>query len=148
MTITQSSLLFPCCAMVGITAVVWAKLFGDRLHEMRSRKISPQAIATSRQSAKVLQKVNASDNFSNLFEVPVLFYVLCALAFSAQLVTPPAAGRSLDIRHFARASKSHSLHLQRGHASLPRLSAQHTDSVCDVGSLHGPSAIHLQISRL
>lgn len=88
MTITQSSLLFPCCAMVGITAVVWAKLFGDRLHEMRSRKISPQAIATSRQSAKVLQKVNASDNFSNLFEVPVLFYVLCALAFSAQLVTP------------------------------------------------------------
>lgn len=88
MTITQSSMLFPCCAMVGITAVVWAKLFWDRLHEMHSRKISPQAIATSRQSAKILQAVNASDNFSNLFEVPVLFYVLCALAFSAQLATP------------------------------------------------------------
>ena len=88
MSITQTSILLPCCAMVGITAAVWIKLFLSRLSEMRSRQISPQAIATSRQSAQTLQNVNASDHFSNLFEVPVLFYVLCALIFAAQLATP------------------------------------------------------------
>lgn len=88
MSITQSSILLPCCAMVGITAAVWVGLFWVRFSEMRSRRISPQTIATSRQSAQVLQNVNTSDNFSNLFEVPVLFYVLCTLAFTAQLVTP------------------------------------------------------------
>lgn len=88
MLMTPFSILFPCCALVGVTAVVWVKLFRDRFSEMRSRQIPPQAIANAKQSAQTLQNVNSADHFSNLFEVPVLFYVLCALAFATQLVTP------------------------------------------------------------
>jgi len=34
-----------------------------------------------------MQRVQASDNFRNLFEVPVLFYALCAVLASAQHVS-------------------------------------------------------------
>ena len=36
----------------------------------------------------MLKRVQASDNFRNLFEVPVLFYALCAVLASAQHVSP------------------------------------------------------------
>ena len=68
----------PCAAMVGLTAVVWVKLYADRLGEMRARGIDPQSIATARTAADQLARTQAADNFRNLFEVPVLFYVLCA----------------------------------------------------------------------
>lgn len=74
--------------MIGITAAVWLRLFSERIGEMRARRIRPQDIATKQQATEILHKVNASDNFSNLFEVPVLFYVLCILAFTTQMVTP------------------------------------------------------------
>jgi len=73
----------PCAAMVGVTALVWVKLYADRLGEMRARRIDPQAVATAREAAGQLQRTQAAENFRNLFEVPVLFYVLCmALAVS------------------------------------------------------------------
>ena len=67
----------PCAAMVGLTALVWLKLYADRLGEMRARRIDPQALATARAAAGELAKTGAADNFRNLFEVPVLFYLLC-----------------------------------------------------------------------
>lgn len=67
----------PCAAVVGLTALVWLKLYADRLGEMRARRIDPQALATARAAAGELAKTGAADNFRNLFEVPVLFYLLC-----------------------------------------------------------------------
>jgi hypothetical protein len=73
----------PCVALVGLTALVWAKMYADRLGEMHVRGIDPQALARSRDLAGRLEKLAAADNFRNLFEVPVLFYVLCiALALN------------------------------------------------------------------
>jgi hypothetical protein len=69
---------FPCVAMVGLTALVWLKLYADRLGEMAARRIDPQELATVRAAAGKLDRTAAADNFRNLFEVPVLFYVLCA----------------------------------------------------------------------
>lgn len=69
---------FPCAAMVGLTALIWVKLYADRLGEMRVRRIDPQQLATVRAAAGKLERTAAADNFRNLFEVPVLFYVLCA----------------------------------------------------------------------
>lgn len=68
---------FPCAAMAGLTALVWLKLYADRLGEMRARGIDPQQLATVRAAAGRLERTQAADNFRNLFEVPVLFYVLC-----------------------------------------------------------------------
>jgi hypothetical protein len=69
--------LLPAAAMVALTAVVWVHLYVQRIGEMRRRRISASELATARQAATVLQDVTAADNFRNLFEVPVLFYVLC-----------------------------------------------------------------------
>jgi hypothetical protein len=67
----------PCAALVGLTAAVWVKLYADRLGEMRAKRIDPQALASARATAQ-LERPQAAENFRNLFEVPVLFYVLCA----------------------------------------------------------------------
>lgn len=88
MPISQTSIIIPCLAMVALTAVVWLRLYFERVGEMRSRGIAAQAIASSREAAKKLHNTNAADNFSNLFEIPMLFYVLCILAFAANAVTP------------------------------------------------------------
>ncbi len=67
----------PVVAMVLVTALVWIKLYADRLGEMRAKRIDPQSISSTRAAASQLENTNAADNFRNLFEVPVLFYVLC-----------------------------------------------------------------------
>lgn len=67
----------PCGAMILVTALVWAKLYADRIGEMRRKRIDPQSLATARVAAGRLEDTQAADNFRNLFEVPVLFYVLC-----------------------------------------------------------------------
>lgn len=66
-----------CFAMVCLTAVVWARALYERITEVRSRQLPAQALATSRDSSRVLRNTQALDNFANLFELPVLFYVLC-----------------------------------------------------------------------
>jgi hypothetical protein len=67
---------YPCGAMAGLTALVWLKLYADRLGEMRRKRIDPQSLASARATAG-LERTQAAENFRNLFEVPVLFYVLC-----------------------------------------------------------------------
>jgi hypothetical protein len=74
--------LLPAVAMVAITAVVWVRLYIERIGEMRRRRIPPGDLATSRQAASVLQDVSAADNFRNLLEVPVLFYVFCLALYA------------------------------------------------------------------
>lgn len=76
------ALVLACAAMVALTLAVGIRLCVQRLREMRQRRIPPQAVATSRQAAEQLHAVQAADNFRNLFEMPVLFYALCALALA------------------------------------------------------------------
>jgi hypothetical protein len=81
----------PCAALVGLTALVWFKLYADRLGEMRARRVDPQHLATVNAAGK-LQRTAAADNFRNLFEVPVLFYALCAaLALNGGSTAPYVA---------------------------------------------------------
>jgi hypothetical protein len=80
-------LLLPCVAMVALTALVWVRLYVVRIGEMRANRISAQSLATSQQAADRLQRVNAADNFRNLFEVPVLFYALCLALPAASAVS-------------------------------------------------------------
>ena len=79
---------FPCAAMVGLTALVWLKLYADRLGEMRARGVDPQQLATVRDAAGKLERTAAADNFRNLFEVPVLFYLLCIALVMTGSSTP------------------------------------------------------------
>lgn len=84
----QRAIVLPAVALVVLTAIVWVRLYVERIGEMRARKISPQSLAISAHASQALNRVQASDNFRNLFEVPVLFYALCAVLASAQYVAP------------------------------------------------------------
>lgn len=86
---TRSMILWPVLAQVLLTAVVWVRMFTVRVAEMRARRIRPQDVATSRAIASTLENTRAADNFRNLFEVPVLFFAVCAMLASLDAVTPP-----------------------------------------------------------
>lgn len=84
--------LFPMLAMVALTLVVWLRMYAVRIPEMRRLKIHPQAVATSAQKSARLVDTRAADNFSNLFEVPVLFHLALIVAFLTQQTTPLVLG--------------------------------------------------------
>ncbi|MCY7309098.1 MAG: MAPEG family protein [Rhodoferax sp.] len=71
-------------ALVLLTFVVGTRLLFTRVQEMRQKRIHPQAASTSVQMAARLENVQAADNFRNLFEVPVMFYALGAVALATQ----------------------------------------------------------------
>jgi hypothetical protein len=83
----QHAILLPPTVLALLTAIVFGRLYSDRIGEIRARRIHPQQLATSKQSADTLQNVTASDNFRNLFEAPVLFYALCGYLAITQLTT-------------------------------------------------------------
>jgi hypothetical protein len=83
----QHAILLPPTVLALLTAVVFGRLYKDRIAEIRARRIHPQQLATSKQSADTLQNVAASDNYRNLFEAPVLFYALCGYLAVTQLTT-------------------------------------------------------------
>ena len=60
-----------------MTALVWIKLYADRLGEMRARRHRPAGACDRARGRRQARATAAADNFRNLFEVPVLFYVLC-----------------------------------------------------------------------
>lgn len=72
-----------CLALVLLTFAVGVRLLYVRTMEMRAKRVHPQAASTSIQMAAKLQNVQAADNFRNLFETPVLFYALAAVAIAS-----------------------------------------------------------------
>ena len=77
----QTAIFGPFFAMLGLTLAVWIYLYARRIPFIRSlgnvdlsapgtlQRLSPPAVS------------NPSDNFQNLFEVPVLFYALTLYLF-------------------------------------------------------------------
>ena len=86
--LSPTAMLMPMAAMVALTAIVWVRLYFERIGEMRERRIRPQAVATSREMAAALTRTQAADNLRNLFEIPVLFYALCLAVTSVGGATP------------------------------------------------------------
>ena len=71
---------WPAVAMVALTIVVWVRMYRTRIAQMKRERIHPQAVALSAQSAAKLTDSQAADNFRNLFELPVLFYLALVVA--------------------------------------------------------------------
>jgi hypothetical protein len=84
----QHAIFIPAIAMAFLTGFVWLRLGSDRIGELRARRIHPQQIATSRQMTDTMQNLQSADHFRNLFEVPVLFYVLCGFLAITELTSP------------------------------------------------------------
>ncbi len=79
-----TSLLLACSTLAILTFGVGIRMFVIRIREMKKEHIRPQSIALSSSRAKRLQDSRVSDNYNHLFELPVLFYTLCALAIASQ----------------------------------------------------------------
>ena len=80
-------IFLPALAMAALTFVVWCRMFFSRIGQMKRERIHPQAVATSAQSAARLTDSRAADNFRNLFELPVLFYLSLVIAAMTAQVT-------------------------------------------------------------
>ncbi len=81
-----NAILVPLLAMVAVTALVWCVLYQQRLGEMGRKRIDPQRLATASDATALLDDRRASDNFRNLFELPVLFHVGALAAFVTNAV--------------------------------------------------------------
>ena len=80
-------IFWPALAMVALTIVVWFRMYTTRIAQMKRERIHPQAVATSAQVAAKLTDSKAADNFRNLFELPVLFYLALVVAAQTGQVT-------------------------------------------------------------
>jgi hypothetical protein len=83
----RNAIFWPLIAQVALVGAVMVRMYTARVVEMRARRISPQSIATSQTAAEALKDVAAADNFRNLFEAPVLFYVVCCALAITDTVT-------------------------------------------------------------
>ena len=76
----REAALYPAFAMVALTLLVWVRMYVTRIGEMRRERISAQSLASSRQAMERLSDTRAADNFRNLLELPVLFYLALVVA--------------------------------------------------------------------
>jgi hypothetical protein len=79
---TQAAIFSPLFATLFLTGLVWVYMYIRRISFLKNRKIHPQDLtpATLAQISPP-QVSNPSDNLKNLFEIPVLFYVLVLYLF-------------------------------------------------------------------
>jgi hypothetical protein len=76
-------ILWPLFAMFVLVVSVAATMLRRRIAFYKANRVHPQKTATSGQMAATITDTRAADNFKNLFEVPVLFYVAVLVVFNA-----------------------------------------------------------------
>ncbi|MEN9870889.1 MAG: hypothetical protein RLZZ171_1877 [Cyanobacteriota bacterium] len=84
----QNTIFSPFLAMMFLTLLVWVYLYIRRINFITNQKISSQDLSVPGTLAQISPPSvsNPSDNFKNLFEIPVLFYVLVLYLFITQQV--------------------------------------------------------------
>ncbi len=83
----QRLMFLPALAMIALTIAVWLRMFFTRVGEMKHERIQMQDVALSAQAATRFSDTRAADNFRNLFELPVLFYLAVVVAVLTGQVT-------------------------------------------------------------
>lgn len=83
----QDAIFSPFFAMVFLTLVVWVYMYIHRISFITSKKLTPKDLTPSAFAQISPSTVaNPSDNFKNLFEIPVIFYVLVLYLFITKQV--------------------------------------------------------------
>jgi hypothetical protein len=78
----QRQIFEPVAALVFLTLLVSVFMYYRRLGFIRKQKLDPESLKNKAESEKALAPVaGPSDNLKNLFEMPVLFYLLCVMLF-------------------------------------------------------------------
>lgn len=84
----QTAIFGPMLATVSLTFIVWVYMYVRRIHFITGNAISPIDLAVPGALAELSPPAvsNPSDNLKNLFEIPVLFYVLALYLFATDQV--------------------------------------------------------------
>jgi len=80
---SQSAIFEPVFATIFLTFLVWVYMYVRRISFIKGNSISPEDLAVPGALAELSppEVSNPSDNFKNLFEIPVLFYSLALYLF-------------------------------------------------------------------
>ncbi len=74
-------MLLPLLAQVLLTFMVWVYLYITRIAEMKRKNINPQSLNVRSKTQELLtDSVGPANNFMNLLEMPVLFYLAILLS--------------------------------------------------------------------
>ncbi|MDY6980043.1 MAG: MAPEG family protein [Pseudomonadota bacterium] len=86
----QAAIFIPFSGMLLLTMVVWFYMYYLRLSYLARAGVDPQQASTSQQLLAILPpRINLpSENLTNLFELPVLFYVVCLYLYVTGQVDP------------------------------------------------------------
>jgi hypothetical protein len=84
----QDAIFSPFFASIFLTFLVWVYMYVRRISFINSSKIRSQDFAVPNTLAQIspANVSNPSDNFKNLFEIPVLFYALVLYLFVTKQV--------------------------------------------------------------
>lgn len=74
----QNLMYFPCLAMMILTFFVMIRMFLMRVKAVKNKDISMSYFKTYNSGVAPAQMIQADRHFVNLFEAPVLFYMVCA----------------------------------------------------------------------
>ena len=81
-------IFWPALAMMLLVAIVTFRMFFERKRQVIGERIPMREIASGSQMATRFADTRAADNYRNLFEAPVLFYVALLAALATGAVSP------------------------------------------------------------
>jgi hypothetical protein len=87
-----AKVFLPALAMVALTVVVTVRMFLERLRQIQAERIPFREIPSGSQMAVRFADTRAADNYRNLFEAPVLFYLALVVAAMTWHATPLVLG--------------------------------------------------------
>ena len=80
--INQNLIYFPCLAMLILSAVILIKMFIGRVTAVKSGAVDVKYFKTYNHGCPPHRMLQTDKNFSNLFEVPTLFYMICLFSLT------------------------------------------------------------------
>ena len=86
-------MIYPIFAMVLLTLLVWLRMYHIRFTEMHKNRIGPEEMTMFNRDLP-RRIITSGDNLRNLFELPVLFYLVAALIMLSGRADPVFEGMS------------------------------------------------------
>jgi len=79
-------IFYPALALVLLTLIVWIRMYKDRVGWFKRNRINPQRASTRAERDWPAEIQKSSDNFQNLLELPMLFYIATVVLYVTQTV--------------------------------------------------------------
>ena len=93
MQIVDKALIYPVISMIGLVFIVWIGVYFTRIRAFVRGEVTMDSFARHEQQSGLPQYVILlGENFTNQFELPVLFYLLVVLIYLSNLNIDPYVG--------------------------------------------------------